>query len=65
MARRKMPETLDELSAERDRSEKQLHYWEDQEMILKHQVTTLTQKERTDSVSGLVCWNRSWNSWNS
>jgi len=48
MARRKKPETLEELTAERDRSEKQLHYWKNQEKILKHRVSELTRKERTN-----------------
>lgn len=48
MGRRKKPETLEELAAERDRSEKELHYWENQEKILKHQISELTRKERTN-----------------
>lgn len=47
-ARRKKPETLEELAAERNRSEKELHYWENQEKILKHRVSELTRKERTN-----------------
>ena len=31
MTRRKKPETLEELTAEMERSGKQLHYWEEQE----------------------------------
>lgn len=48
MGRRKKPETLEELAAERDRSEKELQYWENQEKILKHRVSELTRKERTN-----------------
>ena len=48
MARRKKPETLEELTAEMERSEKQLHYWEDQEKILKHRISELTRRERTN-----------------
>ena len=48
MARRKKPETLEELTAEKERSEKQLHYWEDQEKILRHRVLELTRRERTN-----------------
>lgn len=48
MARRKKPGTLNELMAEMERSEKQLHYWEDQEKILRHRVSELTRKERTN-----------------
>lgn len=31
-----------------ERSKKQLHYWEDQEKILKHRVSELTRRERTN-----------------
>lgn len=31
MAKRKKPKTLEELTAEMERSEKQLHYWQDRE----------------------------------
>lgn len=48
MTRRKKPETLNELMAEMERSEKQLHYWEDQEKILRHQISELTRSERTN-----------------
>jgi len=48
MAKRKKPETLEELTAEMERSEKQLHYWEDQEKILRHRVSELTRRERTN-----------------
>lgn len=48
MARRKKPETLEELNAERERSEKELHYWEDREKILRHRVSELIRKERTN-----------------
>ena len=48
MGRKKKPETLEELAAERDRSEKELHYGENQEKILKHRVSELTRKERTN-----------------
>ena len=48
MGRKKKPETLEELAAERDRSEKELNYWENQEKILKHRVSELTRKERTN-----------------
>jgi len=48
MARRKKPETLEELKAEKERSEKELHYWEDREKILRHRVSELTRKERTN-----------------
>lgn len=48
MAKRKKPETLEELTAEIERSEKQLHYWEDQEKILRHRVSELTQGKRTN-----------------
>ena len=48
MAKRRKPETLEELTAEMERSEKQLHYWEDQEKILRHRVSELTRRERTN-----------------
>ena len=48
MAKRKKPETLEELSEEMERSEKRLHYWEDQEKILRHRVSELTRRERTN-----------------
>lgn len=48
MAREKKLETLEELTAEMKRSEKQLHYWEDQEKILRHRVSELTRRERTN-----------------
>lgn len=48
MAKRKKPETFEELTAEMERSEKRLHYWEDQEKILKHQISELTRRERTN-----------------
>lgn len=48
MNRRKKPETLEELTVELERSEKQLHYWEDQEKILKHRISELTRRERTN-----------------
>lgn len=48
MAKRRKPETLEELTAEMKRSEKQLHYWEDQEKILRHRVSELTRRERTN-----------------
>lgn len=48
MARRQKPETLEELTAEMEPSEKQLHYWEDKEKILRHRVSELTRKERTN-----------------
>lgn len=47
MARRKEPETLEEISAELEKSEKTLRYWKDREKILKRQVEQLTRKERT------------------
>ena len=47
MTRRKKPETLNELMAEMERSEKQLHYWEDQEKMLRHRISELTRRERT------------------
>ena len=48
MTRRKKPETLNELMAEMERSEKQLHYWEDQEKMLRHRISELTRRERTN-----------------
>lgn len=48
MPRKKKPETLEELTAEMDLSEKQLRYWEDKEKILRHQISSLTRKERTN-----------------
>lgn len=48
MTKRKKPETLEELTTEMERSEKQLHYWEDQEKILRHQISELTRRERTN-----------------
>lgn len=48
MGRRKKPETLNELMVEMERSEKQLHYWEDQEKILRNRVSELTRRERTN-----------------
>lgn len=48
MAKRKTPQTLDDLTSEMERSEKQLHYWEDQEKILRHRVSELTRRERTN-----------------
>ena len=48
MAKRKKPETLEELTAEIERSEKQLNYWEDQEKILRHRVSELTRRKRTN-----------------
>ena len=48
MPRKKKPETLEELTAEMDLSEKQLRYWEDKEKILRHQISYLTRKERTN-----------------
>ena len=48
MAKRKKPETLEELTAEMERSEKQLHYWQDQEKILRHQISELTRRKRTN-----------------
>ena len=48
MAKRKKPKTLEELTAEIERSEKQLHYWQDQEKILRHRVSELTRRERTN-----------------
>lgn len=44
MPRKKKPETLEELTAEMDLSEKQLRYWEDKEKILRHQISSLTRK---------------------
>ena len=40
--------SLEELSEEMERSEKRLHYWEDQEKILRHRVSELTRRERTN-----------------
>ncbi len=48
MSRRKKPETLEELAAEKDHSEKELRYWTDREKILRHQESQLTRKERTN-----------------
>lgn len=48
MSKRKTPQTLEDLTAEMERSEKQLHYWEDQEKILRHRVSELTRRERTN-----------------
>ena len=48
MPRKKKPETLEELTAEMYLSEKQLRYWEDKEKILRHQISSLTRKERTN-----------------
>ena len=48
MSKRKNPQTLEDLTAEMERSEKQLHYWEDQEKILRHRVSELTRRERTN-----------------
>ncbi len=48
MAKKQKPETLEELTAEMERSEKQLHYWRDQEKILRHRVSELTRRERTN-----------------
>ena len=48
MSKRKKPGTLEELTAEMERSEKQLHYWQDQEKILRHRVSELTRRERTN-----------------
>lgn len=48
MNRRKKPETLEELTVEMERPEKQLHYWQDQEKILRHQISELTRRERTN-----------------
>lgn len=48
MSRKQKFETLDELAAEIERSEKQLHYWKDQEKILRHQISELTRRERTN-----------------
>ena len=48
MGRRKKPETLNELMVEMERSEKQLHYWEDQEKILRNRVSELSRRERTN-----------------
>jgi len=48
MAKIKKPETLEELTAEMERSVKQLHYWQDQEKILRHQISELTRRERTN-----------------
>ena len=48
MAKRKPPETLEELAAEKDKAEKQIQYWSDREKILKHQASQLTRKERTN-----------------
>ena len=41
-----MLEIFEELSAKRDQSEKQIHYWKAKKKILKHQVSTLTCKTR-------------------
>lgn len=51
MSRRKKPETpetLEKMAAERDRSEKELRYWEHKEKILRHQQSELNRKERTN-----------------
>ena len=48
MSKRKKPGTLEELTAEMEQSEKQLHYWQDQEKILRHRVSELTRRERTN-----------------
>ena len=48
MAKRKPPETLEELAAEKDKAEKQIQYWSDREKILKCQASQLTRKERTN-----------------
>ncbi|MCQ2508272.1 MAG: DUF3847 domain-containing protein [Dorea sp.] len=43
-----MPDTLEDLDAERREAERKLRYWENREKILKHQETQLTRKERTN-----------------
>ena len=48
MSKRKNPQTLEDLTAEMERLEKQLHYWEDQEKILRHRVSELARRERTN-----------------
>lgn len=48
MAKKKMPDTLEDLDAERREAERKLRYWENREKILKHQETQLTRKERTN-----------------
>ncbi len=47
MAKKKKPETLEEIAAARDESEKEIRYWEHQEKILNRKIQKLTRDERT------------------
>lgn len=40
--RRQKLETLEEISAEKERAEKEIHYWENREKILEHQALHFT-----------------------
>ena len=40
--------TLDAIREEQKKSEKKIRYYKDKEKILKHQISTLTRKERTN-----------------
>ena len=40
--------TLDAIREEQKKAEKKIRYYKDKEKILKHQISTLTRKERTN-----------------